>query len=78
MIYPFHSPASFTSDNSDRGTNIYSVTPTYLQLFYSDDEDTIEVTENEQRAVDPLPFPKLLDEWYRRQHTKSTRMHQER
>ena len=78
LISPIHSPAS--SDNSDRGTNIYSVTPpeadmydTCLQLFYSDDEDTIEVIENEQRAVDPLPFPKLSDEWYRCQHMKSNK-----
>ena len=46
---------------------------TYLQLFNSDDEDTMEVTENKQRAVNPLPFPKLSAEWYQRQHTKSNK-----
>ena len=41
LISPIRSPASFTSDNSDRGSDIFSVTPpeadmydTYLQLFY--------------------------------------------
>ena len=38
-------------------------------LFYSDDEDTMEVTETEN----PLPFPKLSAEWYRRQNKKSNK-----
>ena len=59
-ISPIHSPASFTSDTCcDKGTDIYSMTSdmydTALQLFYSDDEDTMEVTKNES----PLPFQKL-------------------
>ena len=37
----------------------------------------MEVTENEQKAADPLPFPKLSAEWYRRQRTKSNKIHQE-
>ena len=74
MISPIHSPASFTSDNSDRGTDFDSMTPpeadmydTYLHLSYSDNEDSMEVT---QTPVNPLPFPKLSADWYRQQNAK--------
>lgn len=73
-ISPIHSPASFTSDTCcDKGTDIYSMTSdmydTALQLFYLDDEDTMEVTKNES----PLPFQKLSADWYRRQNKKFNR-----
>ena len=74
MISPIHSPVSFTSDYSDKGTHFDSMTPpeadmydTYLHLSYSDNEDSMEVT---QTPVNPLPFPKLSADWYQQQNAK--------